>query len=676
MMIFTEPKFVKKIQLMRQKHAPHHKTMVVPMYIEDSIFYSHLQDMITLFQEGRIPLGYNPEKDTAYYVWCMWQKFDCVARALEINPWNAARTYFIDFGIYHVAKPAELSDLLDQFQKCPRLKMTLLLPKDVKTLFKKAYDQFVFDVQARDSNNKSNKSNQVNNKRAGFPCRANTFPREQWYSRKRQSAGGGVFGGPNAYVAWFCREFMIQATEVLKKYRWSPLDESVMTTIMMDNPEKCLVIIADHPEMLLVKPDDQIFISTDSFLHNGEFDRAQDCLKECSKVASEDPKYFKLLQRSQLLVLPSVQKSSDQPPTIAGTPPQNQPPTSAAHHHPSSDKAQKTCDCACCQREQETEKNQSVTMVTAYWEVVNTTTTTVRPASFYMESALQLMNIPSPMIIYTTEPFGSTLMAKRKELGFEAQTLIKDISKRLEPERWIPLIEANRAIYWPSRDSRAPAMVHLINCLGKTLSMMDAIETNPFRTTHVAWFDFGLARSGFSDRKFNLDLATRWVNTPKPEKVRILQMRDIAPRLLQDCLHEIKTYYNDPSLKTTQERIKKCTALRQLYSRYRFGYAGNLWSSGVQTGLLFCRSMQDLFVKLTYLGFGHSEEIFVALLHEEQPDLFSIAFGDYQNVFENFYRPSHNQAFLQNLALEAKTHGRLELFNTISNLLKSNCQSK
>lgn len=87
MIIFTEPQFVSRVMEERSRRGLLDKTMVYPMLYEMSRFWPCMDRIYELYGKQQVPQGFCPKKDSALYVWNTANKFDCLERAIRMNPW-------------------------------------------------------------------------------------------------------------------------------------------------------------------------------------------------------------------------------------------------------------------------------------------------------------------------------------------------------------------------------------------------------------------------------------------------------------------------------------------------------------------------------------------------------------------------------------------------------------
>ncbi len=209
MFIVTEAKFASEIRRVRDENGLREKTVVVETTIEESDFYPCIDRIYADFAVKHVPQGFWPPKDTPLYIWSQWNKYDCLRRALDADPFKSKSFYWFDFGIYHVATPPpSVAALLRQLADAKRLRCTLL--RDLRP------------GETRDP--------------------------AQFFSRLQQAVGGGLIGGPREHARWLQTEYTREAKFSLDFF--PVLDEAVLGRLVMANPDRFLPIWSGHKEML------------------------------------------------------------------------------------------------------------------------------------------------------------------------------------------------------------------------------------------------------------------------------------------------------------------------------------------------------------------------------------------------------------------------------------------
>lgn len=224
MIVFTEPDLVQSITHEREKRGLGHCTVVVPLLLEQSRYYDALGPLKSRYALKQIPHGYCPRKDSAWYVLCCAHKFDCLERALRLHPWSQCTSYFwVDFGIYHVARPpacaGNILQVLQQWASVKRLRLA-----HSRTL-----------------------------------SRTEIEPRNVYYSRLQQVTAGGVFGGPIGHVEWLVRAYEQEFATALDMY--PALDEAILGALWMQFPERFAYWHASHQELLQYRPISNVLAS-------------------------------------------------------------------------------------------------------------------------------------------------------------------------------------------------------------------------------------------------------------------------------------------------------------------------------------------------------------------------------------------------------------------------------
>jgi hypothetical protein len=214
MYIVTEPHLAEPLRRVRAGLGLAHKTVIEIVQIQDTDYYDCIEPLYRMYATGRIPNRFSPTKDSALYTWCMWQKYDCLRRALQANPFKSQSMYWIDLGIYHVVSPPvpAVSALLRQLRGSRKLRVTLLRQL----------------------------------------TRDETRDRARFFSSLQQAAGGGLIGGPVEHVTWLRERFDHEARGSLR-HGYPVLDEALLGAIIMDHPDRFFPIWSGHKEMFQLR---------------------------------------------------------------------------------------------------------------------------------------------------------------------------------------------------------------------------------------------------------------------------------------------------------------------------------------------------------------------------------------------------------------------------------------
>lgn len=271
-----------------------------------------------------------------------------------------------------------------------------------------------------------------------------------------------------------------------------------------------------------------------------------------------------------------------------------------------------------------------ITLVTAYFPL-GSSSNQVRPMSYYFSVAARLLpELPLPMVIYCCPSIVQEVTKLRPG------PMSKQTEYRVMPLEALPLykyrekIEQNRQIYWPTKDGRNTAEVHIVVC-SKPWFVQQVMESNPFQTSRFAWMDFGLAHTAFQHSPCNPGLVMERLEVQHvPAKCRVMAVNAIPRSLL--------------------ERVSNKDALQEYYERYRFSYAGSFWTCGKDYGLKFCRLVIQVVEEHIQQGYGHAEEMCMAIVIHRHPEWFSVYCGDFNDLLTNYVAPVTNPshvAFVQ-----------------------------
>ena len=294
-------------------------------------------------------------------------------------------------------------------------------------------------------------------------------------------------------------------------------------------------------------------------------------------------------------------------------------------------------------------ENNHYTIVTAYFALAKRNPG-VHSVERYLAAGKNLLTLPVPMVIYCDAEFIPELKATRAS-HFQTISLTANSQNTqfialsmssLPLYKYKDMITENRAVYWPTRDARAPEESHIL--MGSKWSLMQrTMEENPFNTNYFAWFDFGLKNTIFGNEPWDENLI---LSTLTPiSLVHVVQVDDWDPILTKLVWEELER------TKDIKRLTDKCVAnpttnpvLREFYKYYRYSYCGTVWRCGRESGMWFCEQGLKLFERLIELGFGHGDEQIMGLIIERYPEKFSVSFGDYGQIFSNYFKLIHNQS--------------------------------
>jgi hypothetical protein len=230
-----------------------------------------------------------------------------------------------------------------------------------------------------------------------------------------------------------------------------------------------------------------------------------------------------------------------------------------------------------------------------------------------------VLELPVYIVIFTEKEFVEALKSKRKELGFSDITLI--IEKNFEDlpnYQYLDKIKQNLNNYWPTKDNRMSAESHLIKC-AKFDFVLNIIEENPFKTSKFSWLD-----------------ALLGVNN----KIRICE--NYTSDKFLNILYNITDKFHIQVLNVNDKKFQLDENKREYYSSYKYVVAGEFFTCGAEIGKKILTRLNQIFIKSTFLGFGHGEEMFFLEILDEFCDDIEKGYGDYGQIINNILIPTCN----------------------------------
>lgn len=178
-------------------------------------------------------------------------------------------------------------------------------------------------------------------------------------------------------------------------------------------------------------------------------------------------------------------------------------------------------------------------------------------------------------------------------------------------------IEENRRRSWPSRDSRAPTSVHIIQA-NKIILLNSVAQRNPFGSTHFAYMDN--------------NLMTRMKLTPEIVEDRLNRMKDTFHIMLLGVVNPNMTY-------------------EQIYQTYRYHIVGGFTGGDAKHCQLVCDLFRDEFIRTLEAGYGHGEEMIYIKIVYSNWNLFTVSYGDYQECVRNMHEIVQNHHYIFQMCL-------------------------
>lgn len=240
----------------------------------------------------------------------------------------------------------------------------------------------------------------------------------------------------------------------------------------------------------------------------------------------------------------------------------------------------------------------------------------------WLEAGDGLLRAAVPLVIFAQRGAAAeAVAARRRALGLEALTrVVPTTLEELPFARWAPVIERNRAAYWPTRDARAPRDLHVVHN-ARFAFVEAASHWNPFGTTHFAQVDFNLLAKRPNGSE-------HYTGPDARDKLAAIFR---APR--RGCTVLLLEHW----------RPEAFDDLAAFFSTYRYQVAGLFWT--IEGGALAERVLRratEVAEDFVRRGYGHGDEHALARTADLLPEDFEYSLGDYEDALENYHRPTAN----------------------------------
>lgn len=243
----------------------------------------------------------------------------------------------------------------------------------------------------------------------------------------------------------------------------------------------------------------------------------------------------------------------------------------------------------------------------------------------YVESIKTLLECPAYLIIFTDQYFLNHIKNMRESFNLLELTnfIVMDVND-LDFLKFNKIVKRNREIYYPTRDQRTCSESHLI-CCSKFNCVLKAMDLNPFSTKRFAWVDSNLG----------------------PNNCKIAQ--NYNKNMLLKVLNHDSEKFHIQVMNVCDKKYKEKMNKREMYEQYRWVVCGCFFMTGIEIGKKILKRLNEIVVETTLLGFGHGEEMFYLEILDEFYDDIERSYGDYGNILNNFFGPTVNIRYINNL---------------------------
>lgn len=244
------------------------------------------------------------------------------------------------------------------------------------------------------------------------------------------------------------------------------------------------------------------------------------------------------------------------------------------------------------------------TVVTAYFDLTAmpdaSSEIKARNFQYYIENAMTTLSVEQNLVVFC-EPQYAELIQSKRPTWLQSRTKIVVMDFRQFPlYAYYQKLKQNR-LKNPPHDPRNTISYYLF-CMARYAMLKQVIAENPFKSTHFAWLNFCIERMGWKNSKY-------------------------LNHVFKENRDGISTCYIDYQPPTNTELV-----VRHGWCTFCSGFfTGDLKSMNV-----FCQAMEEKFKYFVEKGLGHADEQLINAVYHDDPDLFSVYYGDYQQMITNY----------------------------------------
>jgi|WetSurMetagenome_2_1015567.scaffolds.fasta_scaffold36776_2 hypothetical protein len=256
------------------------------------------------------------------------------------------------------------------------------------------------------------------------------------------------------------------------------------------------------------------------------------------------------------------------------------------------------------------------TLVTGYFDLTKKSDANAaiqaRPAEHYIDQhGSSVLSLDKNLIVFCEPELKEKIWKMRPE-RLHARTLVVSTSFEDFPlTQYRSRIIENRGGPACARDPRNTASYYLF-CMARYAMLKEAIDLNPFKSSHFAWINICIERMGFNnlihlDEALGLNrdkFSTCWIDYVSKETVEDLP-RYFGPSGCRSC-------------------VAGCTMCSGFFTG-RSNYMRDV-----------CDMLEAEFLRCLRLGFGHADEQLFPLVYYKNPELFDWYVGDYSEMITNY----------------------------------------
>jgi hypothetical protein len=281
------------------------------------------------------------------------------------------------------------------------------------------------------------------------------------------------------------------------------------------------------------------------------------------------------------------------------------------------------------------------TLVTAYFNLTKCHDASdeikSRDQAYYISHSISTLSLPHNLVIYCDEDsIGLIRKIRPRYLDSKTKYIVcefddfrfKKNGAYLEQtfKDYREIVIQNRKEKPYNFDSRNTASYYLF-CVSRYAMLKETIEANPFGSTHFCWINFCIERMGFRNLiRLDEGLAA---NRDKFSTCYI----DYVPESLINNVPEYFQY----------GRCNMCSGFFTGNSKYM---------------RKVCDLIEDKFLEYLSMGYGHADEQLYSPVYFQNPSMFELYCGDYQEMITNYrYIYDRPEPPIYNLITNSFNHG-------------------
>ena len=242
-----------------------------------------------------------------------------------------------------------------------------------------------------------------------------------------------------------------------------------------------------------------------------------------------------------------------------------------------------------------------------------------------------ILQLPYPLIVFTDDDKCIDLVVKERteKETYICKTLIentyfyKDLDRLTELQNKFNIINRN-----PNKDTT----LYIILTNNKVHFIENAIQLNPFKSSHFVWMDFGINHVALNTEQFD-----KWIHHV-PNKIKQL------------CIN--------PYTETSEHK--------HMFQYIYHHTAAGLFSGSSENLLTYSRLFKEKTEQIYAEEWYQLDEAVMTIVQKENPELFDLYYGDYQSIISNYLRPFHDiELIINSVQKYINSNKTREAFNTL-----------